>query len=114
MDQNPANEQRLYKRIKRRFILRTAIFGETPLSWSHVTIFDLSSGGIFFIFDKPVRTGMLLHFKIDFPDRVIECMGRVRRLIAETGGGFQKVGASFEGIQPADRDYIDRFVEASS
>ena len=103
-------EKRSSGRVHRRLVLRAAVFGDQPLRWSHVTIQNLSSSGVFFTFDRPVRVGMLLLFKIDFPDRVIECMGRVRRLVGTRSGAFQDVGASFEGVQPSDRDYIDEFV----
>ena len=106
-------EKRSAPRINRRFILRAAIFGDEPLRWSYVTIQNLSSTGARFTFDKPVRVGSLLYFKIDFPDRVVQCMGRVRRL-AGPRESFHDVGASFEGIEPADRDYIDKVVQQSA
>ena len=104
-------EKRQSRRIHKRFILRAAVFGEQPLRWSYVTIHNLSSSGSFFTFDRPVRVGDLLYFKIDFPDRVIECMGRVRRLTGLREGKFQDIGASFEGIRPEDRNYVDEFVD---
>ena len=96
-------DQRSSKRLHKRFILRAAVFGEQPLRWSHVTIHNLSSTGTLFTFDKPVHLGALLHFKIDFPDRVIECMGRVRRLIGGKGT-LSSVGASFEGVRPHESE----------
>jgi len=104
-------EKRYSQRIQRRFILRAAIFGEMPLRWSYVTIHNLSLSGVFFTFDKPVKMGILLHFKIDFPDRLIECLGRVRRLAGTREGAFQDVAASFEGLQPNDKNYIDDFIQ---
>ena len=104
------DEKRVSRRIQKRFILRAALFGEEPLRWSYVTIQNISSSGVLFTFDKPVKAGDLMHFKIDFPDRLIECMGRARRLGGMPGGVFQEVGASFEGIRPNDRNYIDDIV----
>ncbi len=104
------NEKRSAQRIHRRFILRAALFGDEPLRWSYVTIRNISSSGALFTYDRAVHQGMVLHFKIDFPDRVIECMGRVTRL-AGMREGFQDVGASFEGISPDDRAYIDLIVK---
>ena len=104
-----AEEKRSSPRINKRFILRAAIFGEEPLRWSYVTIRNLSSSGALFTFDRTVRVGGLLHFKIDFPDRVVQCMGRVRRL-AGMHENFQDVAASFEGIEPDARHYIDAIV----
>ena len=109
-----AEESRSSRRIQKRFILRAAVFGETPLRWSYVTIHNISSSGAFFIFDKVVKVGALLHFKIDFPDRVVECMGRVRRLIARREKQFQDVAASFEGIKTDDREYIDAIVSLNA
>ena len=106
-----AEEKRSSPRIHKRFILRTAVFGDKPLRWSYVTIRNISSSGALFTLDKAVKAGTLLHFKIDFPDRVIECMGRVTRQ-AGTQDGFQDVGASFEGITPADRTYIDSIIRS--
>ena len=107
-----AEEKRSSPRIHKSFILRAAIFGDKPLRWSYVTIRNLSSSGALFTFDRPVKVGTLLHFKIDFPDRVIECMGRVSRL-AGVREGFPDVGASFEGIAPADRTYIDGIIRSN-
>ena len=107
-------EKRQAKRITKRFILRAAIFGEQPLRWTHVTILNLSASGALFTFDRPVRVGGLLRLKINFPDRVIECMGRARRLAGQQDGKFQDVGASFEGMRPQDRDYIEEFVRQCS
>ena len=106
-----ADDKRAAARIHRRMILRAAVFGDQPLRWSHVTIQNLSATGVFFMFDKVVHVGSLLHFKIDFPDRVIECMGRVRRILGDPQAAFRGVGASFEGANPADRDFIEEFVE---
>lgn len=105
-----SDERRAAPRLNKRFILRAALFGEEPLRWSYVTIHNLSSTGAFFTFDREVRVGTLMFFKIDFPDRTIECMGRIRRMAGMREGHFHEVGASFEGIQPNDRNYIDAFV----
>ena len=104
-------EKRRSKRIHKRFILRAATFGEQPLTWSYVTIHNLSSAGAYFTFDRPAHIGGLLHFKIDFPDRVIECMGRIRRVTGAQDLKHMDVGASFEGIRPQDKQYIDEFVD---
>ena len=104
-------ERRASKRIYKRFVLRAAVFGDQPLHWSYVTIHNLSSTGIYFTYDRPVNVGMLMHFKIDFPDRVVECMGRVRRLTGRHEETAQDVGASFEGMRPNDRFYIDDFIQ---
>ena len=106
-----SEEKRFAQRLQRRFILRAAIFGEEPLRWSYVTIRNISSSGALFTFDKVVKVGTLLHFKIDFPDKVVQCMGRVRRLAELRENRFQDVAASFEGIEPEDRDYIDAIVK---
>ena len=106
-------EKRLSPRINKRFILRAAIFGEEPLRWSHVTIHNLSSSGVLFTFDRTVKRGDLLHLKIDFPDRVVQCMGRVTRLAA-TREKFQDVAASLEGIEPSARQYIDSVVRLNA
>ncbi len=108
-----SEEKRRARRIQKSFILRAAVFGEQPLRWSHVTIHNLSSSGALFTFDRPIKVGTLLHFKIDFPERLVECMGRVRRLAGVHEGKFQEVGASFEGIRPDDRNYIDHFVQVT-
>ena len=106
-----AEENRSAPRIQKRFILRAALFGETPLRWSHVTIHNISASGALFAFDKVVKVGALLHLKIDFPERLVECMGRVRRLTAPSEKRFQNIAVSFEGIRPDDQDYIDAIVK---
>ena len=106
-------EKRISPRVHRRFILRAAVFGEEPLRWSFVTIHNLSCSGILFTFDRPVKKGDLLHLKIDFPDRVVQCMGRVTRL-AGPRENFQDVGASLEGIDPDARQYIDSVVRLNA
>ena len=103
-------EKRQTRRLSRRFILRVAPFGDEPLRWSYVTIHNLSSNGILFTFDRQAYTGMLLRFRIDFPDCVIECLGRVARLAGLRDGKFQDVAAKFEGINAKDRKYMDDFV----
>lgn len=105
-------EKRRFPRLYRRFILRAAAFGESPLRWSFVTIHNLSPSGILFTYDRPVYEGMVLHFKIDFPDRVIECMGRVVRAGAR-GAVPQDVAARLEGVNPAEQQYIENFVRQS-
>lgn len=105
-----SEEKRRAPRLYRRFILRAAPFGEEPLRWSFVTIHNLSASGILFTYDKPVREGLLLHFKIDFPERVIECMGRVARVGGAREGQFRDVAARLEGIGPEDQAYIESFV----
>ncbi len=106
-----ADDQRVATRVHRRLILRAAISGDKPLRWSHVTIQNFSSSGVFFTFEKTVAIDTLLHFKIDFPGRIVECMGRVRRVMGE--GAIRGVGASFEGVHPTDQEFIDEFVEKS-
>jgi hypothetical protein len=106
-----SEESRSAPRLNKRFILRAALFGEEPLRWSYVTIHNLSSTGAYFTFDKDVHVGSLMLFKIDFPDRTIECLGRIRRMGGMREGTFHEVGASFEGIKPNDKIYIDTFIE---
>lgn len=106
-----SEEKRAAKRIHKRFILRAAVFGEEPKRWSYVTILNLSSSGAYFTFDRPVPVGALLYFKIDFPDRVVECMGRVRRASDGSEGKFQNIGATFEGISAENKRYINEFVD---
>ena len=106
-----SDEKRASRRIQRRFILRVAAFGEQPPRWSYVTIRDLSSAGALFTYDRPAHVGLLMLFKVEFPGRVIECMGRIRRLGEMRDHGCQDVGASFEGMRAEDKKYIDEFVE---
>ena len=105
-------ENRRFPRLYRRFILRAAAFGENPLRWSFVTIHNLSPSGIFFTYDRPVYVGMMLHFKIDFPDRVIECMGRVVRA-GSSRNVPQDIAARLEGVDPQEQQYIESFVRQS-
>ena len=106
-----SEEKRGSQRIYKRFILRAAPLNEQPLRWSYVTIHNLSSTGALFTFDRPVYIGMPLRFKIDFPERVVECIGRVRRLSGSAQAAFQDVGASFEGMRPNDKYYVDDFIQ---
>jgi hypothetical protein len=103
-------DKRRSPRLYRRFILRAAAFGEQPLRWSFVTIHNLSSGGILFTYDRPVYEGMLLYFKIDFPDKLIECMGKVVRVGGIREGLYHDVAAQLEGIKSDDRMYVENFV----
>jgi hypothetical protein len=103
-------EKRRAPRLYRRFILRAAVFGEQPLKWSFVTIHNLSSSGVLFTYDRPVREGMLLQFKIDFPDRLIQCIGRVVRVGGIREAVFHDVAAHLEGIGAGDQAYIEAFV----
>jgi hypothetical protein len=104
------SEKRQAQRLFRRFILRVAPFGDTPLRWSHVTIHDLSATGAFFTFDRPAREGMQLYLKIDFPDRVIECVGRVARVAGSHTGKFRDVAVHISGMNVSDRKYVNDFV----
>lgn len=108
LSDNP--DKRRATRIPRRFILRVAIFTRQPLAWSHVTIKNLSSSGIYFAYERPVEIGQVLAFKIDFPGRVIECMGQVVRVDGGAGHLFSNVAAVFQGMPEADQVYIEGFV----
>ena len=113
---NPDNkkgysEKRRAARLYRRFMLRVSIFGERPLRWSYVTIHNLSSAGALFTFERQVYEGMLLLFRIDFPDRVVECTGRVARIAGTREAKFHDVAATFEGVSAADSKYIENFLE---
>lgn len=103
-------DKRRAPRLYRRFILRAATFGEQPLRWSVTTVHDLSSRGLLFTYDRPVYEGMLFHLKIDFPERVIECVGRVVRVKGVREGVYHDVAAQLEGLGPQERSYIENFV----
>jgi hypothetical protein len=103
-------EKRRNPRLYRRFILRSAAFGEKPLRWSFVTIHNLSADGALFTYDRRVYLGMLLHLKIDFPDHVIECLGRVVRIGGAREGVFRDVAVRLEGIPSDAQAYIDGFI----
>ena len=106
------NEKRVFPRLYRRFILRAAALDEHPLRWSFVTIHNLSVDGIYFTYDRPAYVGMLLHLKIDFPDRLIECMGRVVRVSGAKGADMthHDVAARLEGVAPEERQFLESFV----
>lgn len=106
-------EKRQAPRLGRRFILRAAAFGDAPLRWSFVTIHNLSASGVFFTYDRPAHTGMLLHFKIDFPDRLIECVGRVVRVTGGADKNCRDVAARLEGLDSEGLSYIESFVRKS-
>ena len=105
------SDKRTAPRLNRRFILRVAPFGEEPKRWSFVTIRNLSSTGVLFIYERPVREGMLIYLKIDFPDLVVECMGRVARIGGVRSGLFHDVAVHLESIDPEDQRYIEDFVK---
>ena len=106
-----SQEKRRAPRLYRRFVLRAAAFGEEPPRWSFVTIRDLSSNGVMFTYDRPVYEGMRLHFKIDFPDRMIQCGGRVVRIGGLREGLYHDVAARLEGVSSEDQHYIESFVQ---
>ena len=104
-------DKRHSPRLNRRFILRAATVGEEPLRWSFVTIQNLSATGVFFTYDRPVYPAMLMHLKIDFPDRMIQCMGRVVRVGEGPGNGnHPAVAMRLEGMNPEDQEYVEGFV----
>ena len=103
-------ENRREPRLYRRFILHAASFDEKPLRWSFVTILNLSSSGVYFTYDRRAYPGMLMHLKIDFPDRLIECMGRVVRVTGQKDISHHDVAARLEGVEPDARVYIESFV----
>ena len=107
------SDQRRAPRLYKKFILRAALFGDKPLRWSHVTIHNLSSTGALFTFDRRVHEGSILHMRIDFPERIIECLGRVVRLSGLPDAKFFDVAVQMEGVSPADREYIEQFVRQS-
>ena len=104
-------DKRRAPRLSKRFILRAAPLGEEPPRWSFVTIHNLSSTGVLFTYDKPVYEGMRLRLKIDFPDRVIECLGRVVRLDGIREGAARDVAAHLEGVSSGDRGFLEGFVQ---
>jgi hypothetical protein len=104
------SEKRRARRLTKRFILRVAAFGDKPLRWSYVTIHNLSATGAMFTYDQQAYEGMLLHLRIDFPDRVIECLGRVVRMAGVREGQFHDVAVQIEGMTSGDRDYVEDFV----
>ena len=53
---------------------------------------------------------MLMHFKIDFPDRVIACMGKIVRIGGMREGLYHDVAAHLEGISSEDQHYIESYV----
>ena len=103
-------ERRRARRLYKRFILRVAPFGDQPLRWSYVTIHNLSSTGTLFTFDRQAYEGMLLHLRIDFPDRIIDCLGRVIRMTGLREGKFCDIAVQIEGMTSQDRDYVEEFV----
>lgn len=107
-----AGENRRAPRLKKRFILRAAVYGNQPLVWSFVTIHNLSSSGILFTYERPAYPGMKMHFRIDFPDRMIECLGRVVRVAGMREGVCHDIAAKFESMNPEDAAYIDYFVRS--
>ena len=107
----PGSDKRRATRISRRFILRVAVFSSEPLRWSYVTIRNLSASGIYFTYEKEVSLNQVLVFKIDFPDKLIECMGQVVRVERGPGGLFSNIAATFQGRSDGDRDHIERFVQ---
>ncbi len=104
------SEKRRVPRLYRRFILRAAAVSDQPLRWSFVTIHDLSASGILFTYDRPVHAGMVMHLKIDFPQRVIECVGRVVRVTGTRDNAHRNVAARFEGMSAQDQQFMENFV----
>lgn len=110
MDENLESYQERSERIKKRFVVRAAQYGEEPLRWSHCTIHNLSVSGVLFTYDRPVAEGARLYLKIDFPGRVVECLGRVARIVGSERGQIQDLGVQFIHLQEGDREFIERYV----
>ncbi len=112
MDETGEGKQDRSRRIRKRFVLRAAVHGEDPPKWSYCTIHNLSASGILFTYDRLLVTGSYLHLKIDFPDRLVECVGQVMRVVGRKVGNVWDLGVRFIELHHLDQKYIERFVDS--
>lgn len=108
------DDQRQYKRIPRRFILRFRVRPSEgkecgPGGWDVVTVEDLSAGGALIDFAKELPIGSLLDILITFPlsDQPIKCVGKVLRVEKSPVSPIYKIGVVFEGLDPKDKEMIE-------
>lgn len=106
-------DKRKYHRINKKFVLRVAADGTSAIApeWTLVTSQNLSAGGVLFTYDRALKAGTSLAFKIHFPDhRSIDCNGKVFRVSARSEKPLVSVAASLEGLGERDRDFIEQYV----
>jgi len=105
-------DKRASLRIERQFVLRVTVDDGNPWSrWSLVMTHDLSVGGALFTIDQDVTEGQPLYFRLNFPDREIDCRGKVVRLIPGFKKPLTQLAVSFQWANAVDHDYVKEYTE---
>ena len=105
-------EKRKHVRLEKKFVLRVAAQGEeetVSTQWSLVTSKNISAGGVLFTYNRALEDGALLHFKIHFPKKMIECSGVVRRTNPTGLAPLVSVAARLNDLSSPDREFIERY-----
>jgi hypothetical protein len=101
----------MHTRVDRRFIASVAKDSHSDLKWDVVSVLNLSASGLYFIFDKPIKSGDRLHVKLHFFDRIIECVGKVVRPEVPDEADFKSVAVHFQGLSASDEKYLASTVQ---
>ena len=115
MSDQAESSRRHFKRIQRRFIASVGTPDEDgKLTWSVVTVQNLSAGGIYFLYERDAVPGTVLKAKIHFPNRIIECSCTVVRRESSSNPAviYSVIAVSFDDLKGEDRTYMDSFVQS--
>ncbi len=105
-------DKREYRRLDKKFVLKVAPEGETHTvshQWTLVTSKNISAGGVLFTYDRRLREGTLLTFRIHFPKRTIDCAGVVRRSSPSAIQPLVNIAARLDGLSGDDREFIEQY-----
>ncbi len=112
-------ERRRYKRIGKRFLswfrtIRIILTKRCASRWDIVSTRNLSAGGVLFNYNKDIKVGTGLHFRIisPFSPHMIRCIGKVVRTEKPEKNVSPRlflVAAEFDKITSKDKGLIDSF-----
>ncbi|MFB3909039.1 MAG: PilZ domain-containing protein [Candidatus Eisenbacteria bacterium] len=105
------------RRHKRAAIRLQSEFGD-PVSPTRIETVDFSAGGFSCWMGRAVRPLTRLALRFDFPafaeetPRTIECEGIVVRCEKRPDGVLPwSMAAAFTSLRPADRDFLERYID---
>ena len=107
-----SEDKRASQRIERQFVLRVTVDeGNRGWGWSLVMTHDLSIGGALFTIDQELKEGQRLYFRLNFPDREIDCRGKVVRVIPGFKKPLTQLAVSFEWASSSDSDFVKKYTD---
>ena len=104
-----SSEKRKHPRLEKKVVLHVAPHGEKDTvskQWTFVTSKNISVGGVLFTYDRPLDGGTLLHFKIHFPKKTIQCSGVVHRASPAALKPLVNIAARLDDLSSLDREFI--------